>query len=86
MKDAAILNFIIFGCHHFHAGFPLSQSKGSRSDQLLDYCFTAIIMDLKRTFCVGTWNIRGIREDGKLSEIEKVLKRRNVDELIKFGF
>ena len=43
-------------------------------------------MDLKRTFCVGTWNIRGIREDGKLSEIEKVLKRRNVDELIKFGF
>ena len=43
-------------------------------------------MDLKRTFCEGTWNIRGIREDGKLSEIEKVLKRRNVDELIKFGF
>ena len=36
-------------------------------------------MDLKRIFCVGTWNIRGIREDGKLPEIEKVLKRRNVD-------
>ena len=53
----------------------------SRGDRLLEFCFTKIFifMDLKRSFCVGTWNIRGIREDGKLPEIEMVLKRRNVD-------
>ena len=54
---------------HFFRNYP-SVWKAELIDCLN---IVSLIEYLKRTFCVGTWNIR------ELLEIKKVLKRRNVD-------